>query len=223
MESAETSANLLIATYELLIAYYGNYYPLYNVGIYQETSMKLKVTLAIALVIGSVQITKLAHAEDEAKHDEASEAVSGGEDRGGHGGGGFHAPVAHAPARPLPPRAAPPAFRPHPHEVPPHVTYGRPHPIRVLRPTVIRYGHGSWAHWAHPEFVRPLYYWDWMHIHSVNCIAEDAYGDQYPVTESAFSGFGLVNMTAVEDDAIDRCYAESGGDNSCYLATCTHF
>jgi hypothetical protein len=39
----------------------------------------------------------------------------------------------------------------------------------------------------------------------------------------SFSGFGLVNMTAVEDDALDRCAEESGGDQSCYLATCSHF
>ena len=38
-----------------------------------------------------------------------------------------------------------------------------------------------------------------------------------------FAGFGLVNMTAVEDDALDRCYEESGGDPSCYLATCSHY
>ncbi len=30
-------------------------------------------------------------------------------------------------------------------------------------------------------------------------------------------------MTSVEDDALDRCYQESGGDQSWYLATCSHF
>jgi hypothetical protein len=57
----------------------------------------------------------------------------------------------------------------------------------------------------------------------VTCIAEDSYGDQYPVTETTFAGFGLVNMTTVEDDALDRCAEESGGDQSCYLATCSYF
>ena len=60
-------------------------------------------------------------------------------------------------------------------------------------------------------------------MHTVSCIAEDSYGDQYPVTESTWAGFGLGNMTEVEDNALDRCYAESGQDPSCYLATCSHF
>jgi len=88
---------------------------------------------------------------------------------------------------------------------------------------VVKYGGRQWRHWAHPEFSRPVYYWDWTMVHNVTCIAEDSYGDQYPVTEETFSGFGLVNMTAVEDDALDRCAAESGGDPTCYLATCTNF
>jgi hypothetical protein len=30
-------------------------------------------------------------------------------------------------------------------------------------------------------------------------------------------------MTVIEDDALDRCYAESGQDPSCVLETCSHF
>jgi hypothetical protein len=52
--------------------------------------------------------------------------------------------------------------------------------------------------------------------------AEDSYGDQYPVTEETVTGFGLTHMSTVEDDALDRCYEESGGDQSCFLATCSH-
>ncbi|HEY4183668.1 MAG TPA: hypothetical protein VGP07_01310 [Polyangia bacterium] len=99
----------------------------------------------------------------------------------------------------------------------------RPHAVRVLRPSVAKFGAHPWRHWEHPEFSRPLYYWDWAAVRNVSCIAEDSYGDQYPVTEEAVAGFGLVEMTAIEDDALDRCYAESGGDPSCYLATCSHF
>jgi hypothetical protein len=88
---------------------------------------------------------------------------------------------------------------------------------------VIAYGGHTWNHWQHPEFARPAYYWDWSLVHTVSCTAEDSYGDQYPVSESAFAGFGLANMTAVEDDALDRCYSESGSDPSCYLLTCAHF
>jgi hypothetical protein len=87
----------------------------------------------------------------------------------------------------------------------------------------MRYGEHPWRHWGHVEFARPIYYWDWAIIRSVTCVAEDSYGDQYPVTESTFSGFGLINMTAVEDDALDRCYEESGGDPSCTLTTCSHY
>jgi hypothetical protein len=95
--------------------------------------------------------------------------------------------------------------------------------VRVLPPKVVRYGAHPWKHWAHPEFARPVYYWNWGEIHSVSCVAEDSYGDQYPVTISTWSGFGLANMSSVEDDALDRCYSESGGDPSCYIATCSHY
>ncbi len=111
-------------------------------------------------------------------------------------------------------RAPPPKFQAHPAGVHPHGAIVRPHPVRVLSPRVIVHGRGEWAHWDHPEFSRPVYYWDWGAIRSVSCVAEDSYGDQYPVTETTFAGFGLENMTAVEDDALDRCYSESGGDNT---------
>jgi hypothetical protein len=84
------------------------------------------------------------------------------------------------------------------------------------------HGRAGWEHWDHPTFMRPVYYWDWAAVRSVTCIAEDSYGDQYPVTETAAPGFGLDNMTDVEDDALDRCYYGSGGDPTCFLATCTH-
>jgi hypothetical protein len=88
---------------------------------------------------------------------------------------------------------------------------------------MVVYGnHHTWRHWEHPVFARPVYYWDWGIVHSVTCVAEDSYGDQYPVTEATFPGFALSNMSAVEDDALDRCMSESGGDPSCYLATCSH-
>ena len=130
----------------------------------------------------------------------------------------------HEGGRPVPPpRAAPPKFQPHPPGAHPHGPMVRPHAVRVMRPTVARYGAHPFRRWEHPEFARPVYYWDWNVIHTVSCTAEDSYGDQYPVTEETFSGFGLAHMTAVEDDALDRCYQESGGDQSCYLATCSHF
>jgi hypothetical protein len=121
------------------------------------------------------------------------------------------------------PRNEVPRFQAHPPGVHPHGPIVRQHPTRVLAPRTIAHGAHEWAHWEHPQFVRPLYYWDWATIRSVSCIAEDFYGDQYPVTEAAVPGFGLDYMAGVENDAIDRCYAESGQDSSCMLATCSHF
>ena len=132
---------------------------------------------------------------------------------------------AHAQERrgPAAARPAPPRFQAHPPGVHPHGPIVRQHPVRVMAPRVVaRRGAGGWAHWAHPEFARPVYYWDWSVVHSVTCTAEDSYGDQYPVTEGTGPGFGLDNMSNVEDDALDRCYAESGQDGTCYLLTCSH-
>jgi hypothetical protein len=164
--------------------------------------MKLGTPLALLLSVAWLQSFSVAHAEDrrEAQHEM-------------HGGGG----------RPLPPRPAPPRFQAHPAGVHPRGATVHPHALRVMRPTVAHYGAHPWRHWEHPVFARPVYYWDWTAIHNISCTAEDSYGDQYPVTEETFAGFGLVNMTAVEDDALDRCNVESGGDQSCYLLTCSHF
>jgi hypothetical protein len=119
-------------------------------------------------------------------------------------------------------REPPPPFHAHPAGVHPHGPTVHQHPVRVLAPRPVVHGHSGWAHWEHPEFVRPTYYWEWNGVHTVTCIAEDSYGDQYPVSEAAAPGFGLGNMTDVEDDALDRCYSESGQDATCFLATCTH-
>jgi hypothetical protein len=121
-----------------------------------------------------------------------------------------------------PARPAPPPFQAHPSGVHPHGRVVPAHSVRVLAPRAIVHGRGGWAHWEHPEFARPVYYWDWAGVHNVTCIAEDSYGDQYPVSEGAAPGFGLANMSDVEDDALDRCYSESGQDTTCFLASCTH-
>ena len=120
-------------------------------------------------------------------------------------------------------RAAPPRFQGHPPGIHPRGAAYHSHPVRVLAPRVVGRGAHYWGHWGHPEFARPVYYWDWSAVRSVTCIAEDSYGDQYPVTENGYAGFGLSGMAQVEDDSLDRCYAESGQDPSCYLATCSHY
>ena len=58
----------------------------------------------------------------------------------------------------------------------------RTHPVRILGPRVLKRDEHPWHHWGHPEFARPAYYWNWAIIRSVSCIAEDSYGDQYPVS-----------------------------------------
>jgi hypothetical protein len=168
-----------------------------------KLATKIAAPFALVLSFAWLQFSTVAHAEE--RH-------AGGQHQQAHGG-----------ERPMPPRAAPPKFQPHPPGVRPHGPMVRPHAIRVMRPTVARYGAHPFRRWEHPEFARPVYYWDWNLLHNVSCTAEDSYGDQYPVNEETFAGFGLVNMTAVEDDALDRCYQESGSDPSCYLATCSHF
>jgi len=174
--------------------------------------MKLGMPLALLLSFAWLIPTSIARADEhEHEHHEGGHEMQGGHEM--HQGGG----------RPMPPRPAPPKFQPHPPGIHPHGAMVRQHPIRVLRPEHVRFGAHQWRHWEHPEFARPVYYWDWGGIHQVSCVAEDSYGDQYPVTEDTFPGFGLANMTGVEDDALDRCYQESGGDPSCYLATCSHF
>ncbi len=160
--------------------------------------MKLRLPLAVAVLVASVSFYLTARAEE---HEHAK-------------GGNEHA--THA-------REEAPRFQGHPPGVHPRGATVHAHATRVLRPTIVVRGAHHWGHWSHPEFARPLYYWDWSIVHSVSCTAEDSYGDQYPVTESAWAGFGLGNMTEVEDNALDRCYQESGQDPSCYLATCSHF
>jgi len=130
--------------------------------------------------------------------------------------------MASAQGRARPERRPPPPFQAHPGGAHPRGPTVRPHPVRVLAPRAVEHGRSGWAHWDHPEFQRPVYYWDWPHVHTVTCTAEDSYGDQYPVSEAAPPSFGLANMTDVEDDALDRCYSESGQDATCVLASCTH-
>jgi hypothetical protein len=130
--------------------------------------------------------------------------------------------IGYAQERGRAPRPPPPPFQGHPGGVHPRGATVHSHAIRVLAPRAVDHGRTGWAHWNHPDFARPTYYWDWQHVHNVTCVAEDSYGDQYPVSEAAAPGFALANMTDVEDDALDRCYSESGQDNTCVLATCTH-
>ncbi len=165
--------------------------------------MKTKAALALAWTFGLMSLSPLAWAQE--RHEEQSK------------------PPAHPPPPKQATREAAPPYKAHPPGPHPHGPVVRPHPVRVMGPTLIVHGHSEWARWQHPEFARPVYYWNWATVRGVSCVAEDSYGDQYPVTEMVAPGFALAGMTSVEDAALDRCYAESGQDPSCYLATCSHF
>ena len=183
-----------------------------------KPATKLVAPFALVLSFAWLQQSNLAHADEHhgEQHEGHQAQPQGHDGHEGHEAGEWH-------QRQMAPRPAPPRFQPHPPGAHPHGPIVRQHPVRVMRPTVIRRGEHPWRRWEHPEFARPVYYWDWNQLHTVTCTAEDSYGDQYPVTESTFAGFGLINMTAVEDDALDRCYQESGGDQGCYLTTCSHY
>jgi hypothetical protein len=177
--------------------------------------MDRRAPLAIVLAFATILAYSRARADE---HEHAAPAARAEAPKAAH-------PAAHATAsRPSPPpRAAPPRFQPHPAGVHPKGATVPQHQVRVMAPKVVAYASNQWNHLDRPEFSRPFYYWDWAIIHQVTCVAEDSYGDQYPVTEATPAGFGLNSMSVVEDDALDRCAAESGGDHTCYLATCSHF
>ena len=148
--------------------------------------MKLKPTLTVAVLASASLFAASAQAKPARPEEH------------GHGPAVVH-------------REPAPKFVAHAQGVHPRGATVHAHPIRVLAPKVYVHGHaGGWHHWEHPVFERPLYYWDWNVIRSVTCVAEDSYGDQYPVTETWSRGYGLDNMGNVEDDALDRCHDESG-------------
>jgi len=157
--------------------------------------MKFKAPLAAGLLLGASLVCLVGYAEEHGRP---------------------------APPRPAPHREAPPPFQAHAPGAHPRGPTVRQHPVRVLAPRPVFHGNTGWPHWEHPDIARHAYYWNWSGVHNVTCVAEDSYGDQYPVSEAAAPGFGLENMTDVEDDALDRCYSESGQDGTCVLATCTH-
>jgi hypothetical protein len=186
--------------------------------------MKLKIPLAIALLVGSFHVYSTAWAEGGNEHEQGAEQQAedhgpGGAMHGGaapHGGGMVHGGGG---------RAAPfqgGGFRPAPHPIvpAPHPAF---HPAHVYNPYVIHRGAFGWARWAPTyEWVRPTYYFEWDRLRVLTCMSEDSYGDQYPVTESGYHGpMFRDQLGAVEDASLSRCYDESGHDPQCRLITCT--
>jgi hypothetical protein len=91
--------------------------------------------------------------------------------------------------------------------------FGHPYPIHG--------GAYPWPVWNHPFFPRPVYYWNWAGLESVTCTAENAAGEQFPVTNDGYIGDVYQEQLGnIEDAAIDRCYNETGGDTTCHLLDC---
>jgi hypothetical protein len=137
------------------------------------------------------------------------------------GGGGFHpapAPMPHpGPVGPGPGGFHPPGpIGPGPHPGP------FPGPGHAYNPYPVHGGVYPWPHWGHPVFERPVFPFEWARLRVVTCTAENSSGYQFPVTEDGFVGFAYQGrMEQVEDAAIDRCYNETNGDQSCVLLGCT--
>jgi hypothetical protein len=174
-----------------------------------EKLMNSKISITAGLLLGSLFVCIVGSADDR-NRPASNEATDHGR------------PAGNNESNTRPARQEAPPFQPHAPGVHPRGRTVPPHQTRVLAPRAVEHGRTGWPHWTHPDFQRPNYYWSWAGVHNVTCVAEDSYGDQYPVSEAAAPGFGLANMTDVEDDALDRCYSESGQDSTCTLATCTH-
>lgn len=56
---------------------------------------------------------------------------------------------------------------------------------------------------------------------TVTCTAQDSVGELFPVTEDGYVGVAYEPvLPQIEDAALDRCYAETGGDPGCFLVGC---
>ena len=90
------------------------------------------------------------------------------------------------------------------------------------QPYTVHHGKSRWRHWNHPGFQRPDYNnWDWEHTDKVRCSAVDSKGKIYVVIEDGYRGkeYKTVIVT-VEDQALDRCHADSRGDEKCRFQDC---
>ena len=94
-------------------------------------------------------------------------------------------------------------------------------PNHNFDPIRIRDGYRQWPHWDRPFFARPDFDFNWAQLRLVTCIATDSNGDEFPITEDEFWGYNYMErLTSIEDQAIDRCFAETNGDTGCALLTC---
>jgi hypothetical protein len=115
-----------------------------------------------------------------------------------------------------------PGFGYHPGFEPGYGWHDGPRPgMRFYDPWVVTWGNYPWARWNAPFWERPVYDWNWGGLTLVTCTAADQYGNEFPVTENDFSGWDYqTRMNDIEDQALDRCFAETQ-DPSCHFLSCT--
>jgi hypothetical protein len=78
-----------------------------------------------------------------------------------------------------------------------------------------------YAPWRPRTIVSRYYPFEWRRLTGVACYARDSYGYTYSVAENRYFGESYQSrMVEVENDALARCYAESGGDTGCYVYDC---
>ena len=97
----------------------------------------------------------------------------------------------------------------------------RDHRRHDMRPFHNNRGHFPWRHIVR-RIIRPVFHWNWGRVNHVACTAEDSRGYEYTVHDYGYYGNYQSRVQATEDAALDKCYAESGGDN-CYLVGCTPY
>lgn len=196
--------------------------------------MKVNNSLILALVVGSVFAAQTSLAdmgtEDAVESIQSEElgldSIGEPPHRGSRGNGGGVRP---GPSRPIVRDHRGGNGRGRPggvHSGRPGYNPGRPsfRPVRPAYPVVRHIGRNyGWAPWRHRVVVRNYYPFEWRRVLEVTCTARSsAYGWDYSVTEAGYNGEAYQNlMVHVENAALDRCYNETGGDESCYLLGCT--
>ncbi len=176
--------------------------------------MKLKNCMVFVLFLTSIISYKTWATEDSLEMGgdssvEIDRGGGGGHGGGAHGGGGHGGPGYHGPGHGGPGWHGPG-----------HGGPGYHGPGHVHEPIPIHGGYRHWPRWGHPWFARPGYNFDWGRVHLVTCTAEDSYGEQYPVTQEEYGYNFRDGIAEIEDQALDRCYYESNGDQSCQLVSC---
>lgn len=191
-----------------------------------RTSNGFKVVLLFSAISALTAYSAWSNDHDGGRNSEISAEMGRGPGGPGPGAGPHFGPGPGGPHFGPGPAPAPhfgPAPGPHFGPGPgPHFGPGPfPGPGRYFDPIRFRRGDRPWAHWDHPYFAPPVYGFYWDRIQYVTCTAANSAGYQYPATLDEGRGFPYRdNMADAENAALDRCYAETGGDASCYLMGC---